>query len=289
MSITINIPDPTILGGDVEDLETYYNTLNQLQVANQYILDMSNTSFVRTYGVLALVITSRKLAKLSGQPVLLKNLTNDVNEYLHSINFFKIGSDWVRCSNTVDQVDETNNQIPDRLELTTIAGSKSVELIAECAETIFSHWLRVSDLHKLVNVLSELCSNVYQHSNDPQGCILIQKVQSQTRGRVEVRLAVGDMGQGIRGSLVARYGEVGQDTLDYLREAMKGRSARKGRGGLGLRRVQQIVEEVGGYLWLRSETAAILSTGPGQIKEYSKLAHIPGTQVAVEWHAPLPV
>ena len=289
MSVIINISEPIVLGGEVEDLETYYDTLTQMPVANQYILDMSNTPFVRTYGVLALVITSRDLAKLSGQPVLLKNLTDEVNEYLHSINFFKIGANWVRCSNTVDQVNQADNQIPNRLELTTITDSKSVELIAERAEAIFSHWLRVSDLHKLVNVLSELCSNVYQHSNDPFGCMVIQKVESKTRGRVEVRLTVGDMGRGIKGSLIAHHGEIGHDTIDYLHEAMKGRSARAGRGGLGLRRVEQIVKEVGGYLWLRSETAAILSKGPGKIKEYTELAYVPGTQVAVEWHAPLPI
>lgn len=288
MSSIINIPDPVILGGEVEDLEIYYNALNQVQVVNQYILDMSNTPFVRTYGVMALVITCRKLAKLSGQPVLLKNLSDEVNEYLHSINFFEVGSNWVRCSTRADQ-NEIDNQISNRLELTTIVGSKNVELIAERAETIFSHWLRVSDLHKLVNVLSELCANVYQHSGDPFGCVLIQKVQSKTRGRVEVRLAVGDMGRGIKGSLIAHHGEIGHDTIDYLREAMKGRSARAGRGGLGLRRVEQIVKEVGGYLWLRSETAAILSKGPGQSKEFAELAYVSGTQVAVEWHAPLPI
>jgi anti-sigma regulatory factor (Ser/Thr protein kinase) len=289
MSSIINIPEPVILGGDVEDLEIYYNMLNQESAADQYILDMSNTPFVRTYGVLALFITSRKLAKLSGQPVLLRNLTDEVNEYLHSINFFKVGANWVQCSNTVDQVDEADGPIPNRLELTTITDSKSVELIAERAEAIFSHWLRVSDLHKLVNVLSELCSNVYQHSDDPFGCVLIQKVESKTRGRVEVRLTVGDMGRGIKGSLIAHHGEIGHNTIDYLREAMKGRSARAGRGGLGLRRVEQIVKEVGGYLWLRSETAAILSKGPGQIKEFAGLAYVSGTQVAVEWHAPLPI
>jgi hypothetical protein len=101
------------------------------------------------------------------------------------------------------------------------------------------------------------------------------------------RIAVGDLGQGIRGSLTAKHGEFGQEPLDYLRAAMGGRSARlSGRGGMGLRRVEQIVEAEGGYLWLRSETAAILSHGPGKIEERNDLVYVPGTQVAVELHAP---
>jgi hypothetical protein len=164
-----------------------------------------------------------------------------------------------------------------------------VEQIVARARSIFSHWLLTPNLGSLLNVISELCANIYQHSGDAQGCILIQKYQSRTRGRVEVRLAVGDLGQGIRGSLSVKHGEFGQEPLDYLRAAMLGRSARlSGRGGMGLRRVEQIVESEGGYLWLRSETAAILSCGPGKLEERGDLVYVPGTQVAVELHAPFP-
>lgn len=108
------------------------------------------------------------------------------------------------------------------------------------------------------------------------------------RGRVDVCLAVGDLGCGIRGSLAARHGEFGEDPLDYLQAAMGGKTARStGRGGLGLRRVEQIAGSEGGYLWLRSETAAILSRGPRKAQGRGELISVPGTQVAVEFHAPL--
>ena len=144
----------------------------------------------------------------------------------------------------------------------------------------------IPNLGDLLNVLSELCANVYQHSGDHQGCVLIQKY-SPFPGRVTVNLAVGDLGCGIKGSLIARHGEIGQETLDYLREALCGKTSRaSGRGGLGLRRVEQIVEARGGYLWLRSENAAILSRGQNQTQEHTDLVSIPGTQVAVELYAP---
>lgn len=101
-------------------------------------------------------------------------------------------------------------------------------------------------------------------------------------------MAVGDLGRGIRGSLIRRHGEIGREPLDYLLEALSGRSARSnGRGGLGLGRVQQIVRAECGYLWLRSGMAAILTQGPGDVRWYRQLAHVPGTQVAVELRAPL--
>ena len=128
----------------------------------------------------------------------------------------------------------------------------------------------------------------YQHSGDHHGCALIQKYEVPSRGQAVVSLAVGDLGRGIRGSLVARHGEIGREPLDYLQEAMRGRTARDtGRGGLGLRRVEQITASEKGDLWLRSETSAILSQGPGTAQGFRDMTAIPGTQVAVEFHAPL--
>ncbi|MCC6190550.1 MAG: sensor histidine kinase [Anaerolineales bacterium] len=155
------------------------------------------------------------------------------------------------------------------------------------AERIFAYWL--GDVGSLLTALSELCTNLYEHSQDPSGCVLIQKNDWPSQGQVVVRMAVGDLGQGIRGSLSARHGPFGSEPIDYIRAAMDGRTARaSGRGGLGLRRVEQIAQSKQGYLWLRSETAAMLSRGPGTQDMQANLALIPGTQVAVEIRAARP-
>ena len=69
---------------------------------------------------------------------------------------------------------------------------------------------------------------------------------------------------------------------------MAGSTSREsGRGGLGLRTVEETVAKEGGYVWLRSETAAIRSYGPNRHYPYTDLAPMPGTQVVVEFRAPL--
>jgi hypothetical protein len=71
---------------------------------------------------------------------------------------------------------------------------------------------------------------------------------------------------------------------------MKGRTSRQtGRGGLGLPRVDQIVRQQGGYLWLRSETAALLRRGSDDLIQKEALPHVPGTQIAIGFQAPLPI
>ncbi|MCL4299575.1 MAG: hypothetical protein KJ077_27815 [Anaerolineae bacterium] len=287
MSIIIPIQDANILGGTVNDVELLYAQLEQTAPADQYILDMLTVNFVRPYGVIALICVARRLAALCNKPVLLKNLLADVHSYLHFMKLFEIGADFIHTVEPLKQIWQPA-ATPDQLHLTIAVNPASVETIAAQAKSIFARWLLTSNLGNLLNVISELCANIYQHSGDSQGCILIQKYKSRTRGRIEVRLAAGDLGQGIRGSLSARHETIGPEPLDYLRAAMQGMSARpSGRGGMGLRRVEQIVEAEGGYLWLRSETAAILSQGPGKVQEYSNLVYMSGTQVAVELHAPL--
>jgi hypothetical protein len=116
---------------------------------------------------------------------------------------------------------------------------------------------------------------------------MIQKYEETARGRIVVSIAVGDLGIGVRTSLATRHGEIGYEPLDYLQEAMRGRTSRANeRGGLGLRTVEEAAKASGGRLWLRSETAALLSRAPSQVRSHSDLCHVPGTQVAVDLHAP---
>jgi hypothetical protein len=285
---TVTRQVPNVLGGNTQAVEGFYSIIGSVPPTEQHTLDMSAVSFIKPYGVIALVIAARGLSMLSGRSVHLSNIPDKVHLYLHRMNLFQVGSDWLQTADTLGKEWSRNPQTANLLELTVITGPSDVELVISRAERIFSHWLLIPNLRRLLNVLSELCANVYQHSGDRYGCVLIQKYESFKRDQAIVNLAVGDLGCGIRGSLVARHGEIGQEPLDYLREAMSGRTARRtNRGGIGLRRVEQIAASEGGHLWLRSETAAILSRGPGKAKGHRDMVLVPGTQVAVEFHAPL--
>lgn len=287
MPITITIPDDTTLGGSVNDVERFYTLIDQLPPANQYSLDMAGVNFIRSYGAIAMISVARRLAAKSGNPLLLENLQRKVHSYLHFMRVFELGSEFIQAGKALPSPWQPESDTPDQLQLTLVTDAASVESIVTRAKQIYGHWLKISNFGHLLTVISELCANIYQHSGDPMGCVLIQKIQTRTRSRIEVRLAVGDLGIGIRGSLSAHHTDIGNQPLEYLQAAMQGKTARpSGRGGMGLRRVEQFVETVGGYLWLRSETAAILSHGPGQVKTYDNLALVPGTQVAVELHAP---
>lgn len=289
MALTIQVPN--VLAADVEDVEMFYTCIKALPLAEQYVFDMSIIAFIKPYGAIALIAAARYLYTCSGQPVRLENLADQPYLYLDRMDIFDIGRDWLQPPNILSEEWARDPQTPNLLELTKISSPNDVTAVVSRSERIFSHWLKIPDLYNLLRVLSELCGNIYEHSGDSHGCVLIQKYQMIQQNRVIVCLAAGDLGCGIRGSLTTRYGSIGQEPLDYLHQAMSGqRTARStGRGGLGLRTVEQLAGSEGGYLWLRSETAAIFSRNSDKRRGQRGLADIPGTQIAVEFHAPLQV
>jgi signal transduction histidine kinase len=282
---TITVPDS--LGGSVGEVEALHALADRPQSAERFVLDMGRVGFVKPYGVVALLLTARRLAALSGRRIEVASINRQVHSYLERMNLFDVGRDWLAPARSLGEEWDRNPQTPNLLELTAIEGPQDVIAAISRAERVFSRWLVVPDLNSLLRILSELCANVHQHSADPFGCVMIQKYEETARGRIVVSIAVGDLGIGVRTSLATRHGEIGYEPLDYLQEAMRGRTSRANeRGGLGLRTVEEAAKASGGRLWLRSETAALLSRAPSQVRSHSDLCHVPGTQVAVDLHAP---
>jgi hypothetical protein len=279
---------PNALGGGVRDVDALHSLADRCEPAEGFILDMGRVSFVKPHGVVALLLTARRLAALCSRRVELVNMGSQVYSYLERMDLFEVGGDWLAPAQGLEEGWDRNPQTPNLLELTAIEGPQDVVTVIARAESIFSRWLEIPDLNGLLRVLSELCANVHQHSGDPLGCVMIQKYEEGSRGRPVVSLAVGDLGRGVRASLAARHGEIGREPLDYLRAAMAGRTARpNNRGGLGLRVVEEAARAASGRLWLRSETAGILSRASGEAYGHRDLCHVPGTQVAVDLRAPL--
>lgn len=278
----ISVPD--VLGDHVLQTERFYRQCDNQPAA---ALDMSAVRFVRPYGVIALICAARLHHQATGQPLLLAHMPLDVYQYLERVDLFAQMGGYFAVDAPLSSTFDREQPTPNLLEITPIASPQDVLQVITQAERIFAYWLQTSNLRSLLSVLSELCANLYQHSQDPHAALLIQTHKAVSRGSVRVRIALGDVGVGVRGSLSTRH-TLGTHPIDYLHAATSGTTSRQnGRGGLGLRIVQQTVQACGGYFWLRSETAALLLNEDGERIAYSDLPPIQGTQIAVELHAPL--
>lgn len=133
--------------------------------------------------------------------------------------------------------------------------------------------------------LAEICQNIVDHS-ESEGFVAAQ-YYPPARGRGMVRLAVMDVGIGVRRSLASRYAsrfEDGWDDRKAVRLAFQrwiSRFDEPGRG-LGLKLVAEMVRGWGGRLLLRSGTAAYaIHPGWGSRPRRSGLSPFPGTQINI--------
>lgn len=282
----IKVPD--VLGLGVERINRLYQLVQDVPSCNSFTFDMNNVSFVKPYGFLGLVLTSRTLASMCGKPVDLINLRSNIHQYFYRMNIVHLASSWMKINGKINEEWDRNPGSQNLLELTLVQDKNDVINVVTRTESIFARWLQIKNLRELMTAVSELCTNVYEHSQDQYGCILIQKYTHRDTGYVTVGLAVGDLGVGVKGSLRSLDSRQEENSLYYLQQAMDGKTSRpNGRGGLGLRTVEGIATQNHGLFWIRSDRASILSIGNNNRQELSSIAKMKGTQVVVEFKAPL--
>jgi anti-sigma regulatory factor (Ser/Thr protein kinase) len=272
---------PNVLRHGPNGVESFYRNVDQLPHGGRYVFDMSDVTFIEPCGVMALISAARNLWSISGKQVLLKNLGQEIYPYLHRMDLFAIAREWLRPTSPLDQEWSRNDHTINLLELTCVRNYDDVCLVVDRAEGIFGPFLSADELHDLLRVISELCQNIYQHSGDPSGCVLIQKYY-QNSDNVFICVAVGDSGRGIRSSLSGRHSGLGNEPIDFIRAAMDGNFTARvhGRGGLGLRTVRNIARNNRGYVTVRSESASVTDWGMGPIRGFRNLTNVAGTQVS---------
>ncbi|MBE7435576.1 MAG: hypothetical protein QY332_15955 [Anaerolineales bacterium] len=264
------------------DLNLLFDLANKTTSTSTISINMERAGFITPSRALGLILVCRHIYGITKKKVLLRNVSREVQKYLQRMDIPVGAQDWLEIENLGADEWARNSHTSQLLEMTRISTNSDVEKTIERAENIFSHWLNKSALNSLLGSLSELCSNVYQHSADKNGIVLIQKYEKQALNVVNVQVAVGDLGCGIRGSLESRYGLIAGSAIDYLKLAMEGQSARDtGRGGLGLRRVEQILQDNNGSLYLRSHDATVLSHFKAGRVFTSETVFFPGTQIAL--------
>jgi anti-anti-sigma regulatory factor len=276
---------PNTLRHGTGGVETLYNEVAKLPKATRYVFDMSDVTFIEPCGVIALLYAIRNCSSWSNKPVFIKNLNEHIYPYLHRMDLFTVAEPWLKPLEPLNEEWNRNANTINLLELTPITGYDDTMTVVERARSIFASWLSYDELLNLLRVISELCQNIYQHSGDSYGCILIQKYQPEPN-QVFICLSVGDSGCGIRANLIKHYNWLGDDPLDFVRAAMDGNHTSRidRRGGLGLRTVRNITAAHRGYVTVRSETAGVTDWGK-TVQSSGKLTYISGTQVSVKMYA----
>jgi len=278
---TILIPD--VLGGVCDQVEHFYKTINLVPSALCYSFDMRQVTFVRPYGVMALLNIARLLQHKTKRPVQLFNLRQKVHSYLERTDLFHL-SNKILCAK--EQPNEIWSRTGSRtmLELKLLHSEGNLDAIIKHAHSIFRADLGEDISGLIVIVLHELCSNVVQHSRDRCGAVLIQRCHDRYNQKIAcIRVAVSDLGIGVQRSLSKKYPEL-NESKRALQAVLEGRSSKSGKGGLGIRSVVRWASDRGGNVWIRSDTVALMCNSHSTTI-HRNLTPIQGTQVDVEFRA----
>jgi hypothetical protein len=287
------IPGPQRL--DESGLERILSTAARQTGASPEGLDLSAVVFADPYGLLGLLSLGLSAAYRKGQAWgLILPRDGKVRSYL----------DRTGSTRHLEQL-----FVLDGSPRTTIRTPKKAEAVLLEATPIRA----IGDIHRVVarvkartdrllvsrlgyNVLAadrftvalaEICQNIVDHSGS-EGFVAAQSYASARPGdRPMIRLAVADVGMGVRRSLAARYASRHPGTWDdrtAVRLAFRrwvSRFDEPGRG-LGLKLVAEMVRGWGGRLLLRSGTAAYAICPPwGPRPRRTGLPFFPGAQINI--------
>jgi hypothetical protein len=277
---------PDVLGEAPDAVERFFAVIHRLSAAGPITLDLTSVTWIRPYGAVGLLGVCRYFKQLTHQPVRLTGLQSHIHAYLRRIDFFKCGTETVYTLNPFNPADDfaRSTSSSNVLELFPIRVHEDIYEVAARARHILVYWLGGTsyDLDNIVILLTEACSNIVDHSGDA-GIVIIQKYDRKYS--IDVNLAIGDLGRGIRQSLMAVHGAVSDTFSGYIEQALAGLSARPGeRGGQGLGTIRRIATESGGSLHIRSEMGSVLAQASGTTVR-DGLHFFPGTQIAITFRS----
>lgn len=138
------------------------------------------------------------------------------------------------------------------------------------------------------SILSELCSNILEHSQSPGGGFVFVETIPR-RERPSTIVALGDVGIGLRASLMPyfeRHGKIPRDDASVIRQAVRPGVTSKfedpsARGG-GLDTVRRLTRRNQYHLGIRTgDTLLVFLASGGQLEHRDPDARFPGTQVYI--------
>jgi len=284
------------------DEGTFDNLIEQIaeglsDEVNRFIIDLKDVNFIDPYGMVGLLKIGDYLNDLNKKPHLSLPQLEDVYRYLERMNFFQYAQRSYSFDNLSYIYEKKYSRIEDSdvlLEITRIERTEDIHSIVtkvkSRAFSILSTHLSYdsSTINEFIVSLSELCQNILEHSENT-GYVGIQKYFYLKRlGKNIVKIAIMDLGIGIKKSLEERffplYRDKWDDTFAIEKALLHGASRYKDLGrGQGLNNVRRFVIKWKGKISIRSGTGKLAIIPPwdrGKTRNYG-LSYFPGTQVGI--------
>lgn len=263
------------------------------------LLDLTRVSFIDPFGMVALVLFINHLPD-EARPIRLRMsgfdwergeqcTSNDSNaaSYLTRMNFWDA---------VFERIDAPPGKIPLRpkglvdknvlLDVTIFRTHDAISaMLHQTGEILQNLGYTVTARGHILEVLSELCSNVLLHANTLFGGVAAMQTYRNRAGTRYVVMSIGDAGIGVRKSLVnnAVLAARLESDAQALGVAVQAGSSRFGVGGHGggLPRVLEIARRYTGRVAFRSGAGALAYNGASDERRTFEASHLKGTQLRI--------
>ncbi len=265
--------------------------------SHRICIDLGDVTFIDPYGMVGILECGCYLKSLGKEVILRLPRPEEVSKYLERMDFFRFRSGlFILDPSHLDLTEKYHRSTASDvlLEITRIEKSDDIHFIVnrvrDRAGSILEAHLHYDEraIHHFIVALSEVCQNILEHSQNI-GYVGIQKYfYAKSLAKNVVKIAVMDLGIGIKNSLSPRfssvYGGKWSDLLAIENALLHGASRYEDIGrGHGLTAVRKFVQKWNGKISIRSGTAkfSLLPSWERGIGKRSGVAFFPGTQISL--------
>jgi hypothetical protein len=263
------------------------------------LLDLTRVQFIDPFGMVGLVLFINHLPD-EARPVRLRMSGFDWERGEQSASGGANAASYLTRMNFWDavfeRIDAPPGKIPLRpkglvdknvlLDVTIFRTHDAISaMLHQTGEILQNLGYSVTARGHVLEVLSELCSNVLLHANTLFGGVAAMQTYRNRAGVRYVVMSIGDAGIGVRKSLAnnATLASRLESDAQALGVAVQAGSSRFGMGGHGggLPRVLEIARRYGGRVAFRSGAGALAYNGGNDERRTFEAAFLKGTQLRI--------
>jgi len=264
----------------------HWHLLTRAFQEDEVVIDMRPTTVVYPAGIVALTLAINHCCEEGVSTTVRVPLSDDVLNYLYRIDFFQSVPDQVAIPDDLKHLRGHARNPSDRFtEVLILEGEEPVDARAVFKSFLEQHY--PDRWRGPFDVLNEVLLNARHHSQSPPDVkgnqFAFSALQVQTYEQ-RLELAFGDLGMGVLHSLNTSPNYSFDTSRTAIRAAVENGCSRlshvrghEERGG-GLRRVKDLLNEMGGEFRLQSDTGRV-HLSDGAVSYSSQSRSFPGTIV----------
>lgn len=278
---TISIGKKLKLNSELDEL---FQKTEKLDKSDQITLDLSPIGFISPEVLIILVSISKLIFNKTGNVVTWDKINSNAYSYLERIDVGNL--DFVKLKKPTSAKKYYRSSSSENLvELSIITDWKKIGYAIQKTKGVINRWLPdkpMSYRNDLITLIRETVENSIDHSglHAMEGVCFFIAQKYEKNGKVEIQIAVGDIGVGMLTSLRRVFPETKNDTDAICGAFMEGKSGRPMGGGLGYHTVRDALSNLRGSITIRSGSGVMLySHGHNRPYIYRMRSRFPGTQI----------